>query len=42
MNTKVKELDLVIEEIKKKTKDPEAIMRLGDSKKKSPSIPFVL
>ena len=27
MNTKVKELDLVIEEIKKKTKDPEAIMR---------------
>ena len=29
-----KELDQIIEEIKKKTKDPNAIMRLGDDKKK--------
>ena len=41
MNTKVKELDLVIEEIKKKTKDPEAIMRLGDSKKKIKNIEVI-
>ena len=28
-----KSLDLVIEQIKKQTKDPNAIMRLGDKKK---------
>ena len=28
-----KSLDLVIEKIKKQTKDPNAIMRLGDAKK---------
>ena len=33
-----KELDEVIEEIKKKTKDPNAIMRLGDSKNKMKNI----
>ncbi len=32
--TKNNDLDQVIEEIKKKTKDPNAIMRLGDGKKK--------
>ena len=31
---KDKELDQVIEKIKKQTKDPNAIMRLGDDKKK--------
>ena len=31
---KMAELDNVIEQIKKQTKDPNAIMRLGDSKKK--------
>jgi len=41
MNTKIKELDLVIEEIKKKTKDPEAIMRLGDSKNKIKNIEVI-
>ena len=41
MNAKIKELDLVIEEIKKKTKDPEAIMRLGDSKKKIKNIEVI-
>jgi len=35
---KIKELDLVIEQIKKETKDPEAIMRLGDKKKKLKNI----
>ena len=39
--TKQKELDVVIEEIKKKTKDPNAIMRLGDSKNKMKSIDVI-
>ena len=30
---KIKSLDIVIEQIKKQTKDPNAIMRLGDGKK---------
>ena len=36
-----KELDVIIEEIKKKTKDPNAIMRLGDNKKKMKSIDVI-
>ena len=36
-----KELDDVIEEIKKKTKDPNAIMRLGDSKNKMKNIDVI-
>ena len=36
-----KELDEVIEEIKKKTKDPNAIMRLGDSKNKMKNIDVI-
>jgi len=36
-----KELDQVIESIKKKTKDPNAIMRLGDSKKKLKDIEVI-
>ena len=39
--SKIKELDIVIEEIKKKTKDPEAIMRLGDAKKKLKDIDVI-
>ena len=35
---KNKELDQVIEKIKKQTKDPDAIMRLGDGKKKMKDI----
>ena len=38
---KQKELDVVIEEIKKKTKDPNAIMRLGDSKNKMKNIDVI-
>ena len=36
-----KELDQVIESIKKKTKDPNAIMRLGDNKKKLKDIEVI-
>ena len=36
-----KELEQVIESIKKKTKDPNAIMRLGDSKKKLKDIEVI-
>ena len=32
-NKKLDNLNLVIEQIKKQTKDPNAIMRLGDRKK---------
>ena len=38
---KNKELDQVIEEIKKQTKDPDAIMRLGDGKKKMKDIDVI-
>ena len=38
---KDKELDQVIEKIKKQTKDPNAIMRLGDSKKKIKDIEVI-
>jgi len=38
---KDKELDQVIEKIKKETKDPNAIMRLGDSKKKIKDIEVI-
>ena len=38
---KNKELDKVIEEIKKQTKDPDAIMRLGDGNKKLKDIEVI-
>ena len=38
---KIKELDKIIEQIKKQTKDPEAIMRLGDKKKKHKDIEVI-
>ena len=38
---KNKELDQVIEKIKKQTKDPDAIMRLGDGKKKMKDIEVI-
>ena len=38
---KQKALDVIIEEIKKKTKDPNAIMRLGDSKNKMKDIEVI-
>ena len=41
VKVKQKELDVVIEEIKKKTKDPNAIMRLGDNKNKMKSIDVI-
>tara|TARA_Y100001970_G_C14141997_1_gene807671 strand:+ start:70 stop:1059 length:990 start_codon:yes stop_codon:yes gene_type:complete len=38
---KIKELDKIIEQIKKQTKDPEAIMRLGDKKNKNKNIEVI-
>ena len=38
---KQKDLDIVMDEIKKKTKDPNAIMRLGDSKNKMKGIDVI-
>ena len=38
---KQKELDIIMDEIKKKTKDPNAIMRLGDSKNKMKNIDVI-
>ena len=40
-NVRDKELDQVIEEINKKTKDPNAIIRLGDDKKKMKDIEVI-
>ena len=40
-NTSSKNLDLVIEKIKKQTKDPNAIMRLGDTKKLNQNIDVI-